>query len=134
MSGSCQAQWSRGNASPGHNSHPRVGLRRALSTCSYLRPGPQPHDHLGGRQHFRSLPDLTDVWVLTNANGLDKATGPAHDNPIGLNSSRRGTTAIGVSFPGREGSTGVYDSTTNRMIGSEAARAIRARQKRCSGS
>ncbi len=70
----------------------------------------------GGDSTFGSLPDLTDVWVLTNANGLDKATGlPATPNwsqlfPIG------GPPTSGVSFPGREVSTAVYDSITNRMI------------------
>ena len=70
----------------------------------------------GGDSTFGSLPDLTDVWVLTNATGLDRATGlPSTPNwsqlfPTG------GPPPSGVSFPGREGSTGVYDSTTNRMI------------------
>lgn len=65
---------------------------------------------------YQSLPNLTDVWVLTNANGLDKVTGlPATPNwsqlfPTG------GPPPSGVSFPGRELATGVYDSIANRMI------------------
>ena len=63
-----------------------------------------------------SFPDFTDVWVLTNANGLDRATGlPATPNWIELFPT--GTfPPSGVSDPGREGSASIYDPVTNRMI------------------
>src|SRR5882724_981326 len=70
----------------------------------------------GGDSTFGSLPDLTDVWVLTNANGLDRASGlPATPNWTQLFPTG-GPPTSGVSFPGREVSTAVYDSNTNRMV------------------
>ncbi len=69
----------------------------------------------GGDSTFVSAPNLTDVWVLTNANGLDKATGlPATPNWSQLFPT--GGPPTGGSNPGREGSTAVYDSIGNRMI------------------
>ena len=63
-----------------------------------------------------SFPIFTDVWVLTNANGLDQATGlPATPTWIELFPS--GTfPPSGLSNPGRDSSAAVYDPVTNRMI------------------
>ena len=69
-----------------------------------------------GGEPTLSWPTFTDVWVLTNANGLDRATGmPATPGWIQL--FPLGTfPPSGVSQPGREGSASIYDSVTNRMI------------------
>ena len=53
-----------------------------------------------------SLPDLTDVWVLTNANGLG---GIRQGSAL---PDRR--TAAGRHLPGRENTCAVYDADTNR--------------------
>ena len=56
-----------------------------------------------------SLPDLTDVWVLTNANGLG-------GTPAWVPLSPTGGPPPGGTFPGRENTSAVYDAVTNRMI------------------
>ena len=63
----------------------------------------------GGDSSLGSLPNLSDVWVLENANGLDRSTGlPA--TPIWTQlAPLPGPTA-------REFSRAVYDPFTNRMI------------------
>lgn len=93
-------------------------------------PGPPPprHSHVGvydsgtntmiiwsGDSSFLSAPNLSDVWILTNANGLDQTTGqPATSQwnqlfPTGVPPTHQ-------SYPGREISAGVYDPVSNRMI------------------
>ena len=62
-----------------------------------------------GDSSFVSAPDLTDVWVLTNANGLG---GPPAWVPL----SPTGGPPPGASFPGREFTSAIYDGVTNRMI------------------
>jgi hypothetical protein len=56
-----------------------------------------------------SAPNLTDVWVLTNANGLG-------GTPAWIPLSPTGGPPPGGSRPGRESAAAVYDSVTNRMI------------------
>ena len=63
----------------------------------------------GGDSTFVSLPDLTDVWVLTNANGLG-------GTPAWIPLSPTGGPPPGGTFPGRESTSAVYDAATNRMI------------------
>jgi hypothetical protein len=69
-----------------------------------------------GGEPTLSWPTFTDVWVLTNANGLDRATGlSATPNWIQLFPSGAFPPS-GRSQPGREGSASIYDPVTNRMI------------------
>ncbi len=56
-----------------------------------------------------SAPDLTDVWVLTNANGLG-------GTPAWVPLFPTGGPPPGGTFPGREFTSAVYDGITNRMI------------------
>jgi hypothetical protein len=58
---------------------------------------------------FVSAPGLTDVWVLTNANGLGGTPAWAELSPTG-------GPPPGATFPGREFTSAVYDEVTNRMI------------------
>ena len=62
-----------------------------------------------------SLTNLSDVWTLINANGLNQATGlPAISQWIQLFPT--GTPPTSESRPGREMGAGVYDPVSNRMI------------------
>lgn len=68
-----------------------------------------------GDSLFLSAPNLTDVWLLTDANGLDRATGqPA--TPQWIQLFPTGAAPQGGSNPGREMSAAVYDTSSNRMI------------------